>query len=76
MKTPVVWVTAALTAAIVLTASFLIATGTRSENTPPASPSERVRASDSRAPDAVQRLFDGAPQSRDLHERSLRYGPA
>ena len=42
MKTPVVWVTAALTAAIVLTASFLIATGTRSENTPPASPSERV----------------------------------
>ena len=33
MKTPVVWVTAALTAAIVLTASFLIATGTRGENT-------------------------------------------
>jgi glucose/arabinose dehydrogenase len=33
MKTPVVWVTAALTAAIVLTATFLIATGTRGENT-------------------------------------------
>jgi glucose/arabinose dehydrogenase len=32
MKTPVVWVTAALTAAIVLTASLLIATGTRGEN--------------------------------------------
>jgi len=33
MKTPVVWVTAALTAGIVLTATFLIATGTRGENT-------------------------------------------
>lgn len=32
MKTPVVWVTAALTTAIVLTASLLIATGTRGEN--------------------------------------------
>lgn len=32
MKTPVVWVTASLLAAIVLTASFLIATGTRGEN--------------------------------------------
>jgi hypothetical protein len=36
MKTPVVWVTAALTAAIVLTATFLIATGTRGENGLPA----------------------------------------
>jgi hypothetical protein len=35
MKTPVVWVTAALTAAIVLTATFLIATGTRGDNVPP-----------------------------------------
>jgi hypothetical protein len=42
MKTPVVWVTAALTAAIVLTASFLIATGTRGENTSPVSATERV----------------------------------
>jgi len=32
MKTPVVWVTAALTAGIVLTATLLIATGTRGEN--------------------------------------------
>jgi len=32
MKTPVVLVTAALTAAILLTASFLIATGTRGED--------------------------------------------
>ncbi|MEA2890380.1 MAG: aldose sugar dehydrogenase [Bradyrhizobium sp.] len=32
MKTPVVWVTASLVAAIVLMASFLIATGTRGEN--------------------------------------------
>jgi glucose/arabinose dehydrogenase len=32
MKTPVVWVTAALTAAIVVTATLLIATGTRGEN--------------------------------------------
>jgi hypothetical protein len=37
MKTPVVWVTAALAAAIVLTASFLIATGTRGGHTPPVS---------------------------------------
>jgi glucose/arabinose dehydrogenase len=37
MKTPVVWVTAALTAAIVLTATLLIATGTRGENAPFAS---------------------------------------
>jgi aldose sugar dehydrogenase len=42
MKTPVVWVTAALTVAIVLTVSFLIATGTRGDNTPPVSPTERV----------------------------------
>ncbi|HXO72204.1 MAG TPA: hypothetical protein VN838_24855 [Bradyrhizobium sp.] len=34
MKTPVVWVTASLAAAIVLTALFLIATGTRGENVP------------------------------------------
>lgn len=33
MKTPIVWVTASLTAAIVLTASLLIATATRGENT-------------------------------------------
>jgi hypothetical protein len=39
MKTPVVWVTAALAAAILLTATFLIATGTRGDNTPPAAPS-------------------------------------
>jgi glucose/arabinose dehydrogenase len=32
MKTPLLWVTAALTAAIVLTATLLIATGTRGEN--------------------------------------------
>jgi hypothetical protein len=37
MKTPVVWVTAALTAAIVLAASFVIATGTRGENYAPMS---------------------------------------
>lgn len=44
MKTPVVWVTAALAAAIVLMASFVIATGTRGDthhlwkmkNAPPA----------------------------------------
>ncbi|HEV7603266.1 MAG TPA: hypothetical protein VGO49_23810 [Bradyrhizobium sp.] len=42
MKTPVVWVTASLLAAIVLTASFLIATGTRGDDTPPLSPTERV----------------------------------
>jgi hypothetical protein len=41
MKRPVVWVTATLAAAIVLTASFLIATGTRGGNTP-AAPPERV----------------------------------
>jgi len=35
MKTPVVWVAAALTVAIVLTATLLIATGTRGENGPP-----------------------------------------
>lgn len=34
MKTPVVLVTAALTVAILLTASFLIATGTRGEDAP------------------------------------------
>src|SRR4051812_31270109 len=32
MKTPVVWVTATLAAAIVLTATLLIATGTRGED--------------------------------------------
>ena len=32
MKTPVVWVTVTLTVAIVLTVSFLIATGTRGED--------------------------------------------
>jgi succinylglutamate desuccinylase len=42
MKTPVVWVTASLVAAIVLTASFLIATGTRGDNTAPVSSMERV----------------------------------
>jgi hypothetical protein len=42
MKTPVVWVTAALAAAIVLTATFLIATGTRGEDTSPASATERI----------------------------------
>ena len=36
MKTPVVWVTASLAAAIVLTALFLIATGTRGDDAPPA----------------------------------------
>jgi hypothetical protein len=34
MKAPVVIVTAALTVAILLAASFLIATGTRGENAP------------------------------------------
>jgi len=34
MKTPVVWVTASLAAAILLTACFLIATGTRGDDTP------------------------------------------
>jgi hypothetical protein len=42
MKTPVVWVTAALTVAIVLTATFVIATGTRGENSPPVSSTERA----------------------------------
>jgi hypothetical protein len=28
-----------------------------------------------RVPDAVQRLFDGAPQSRDRHKGSARYDP-
>jgi hypothetical protein len=40
MKTPVVWVAASLAAAIV-TALFLIATGTRGDDTPPA-PAERM----------------------------------
>jgi hypothetical protein len=38
MKTPVIWVTASLAAAIVVTALFLIATGTRGDDTPPVSP--------------------------------------
>jgi hypothetical protein len=38
MKTPVVWVTASLAAAILLTALFLIATGTRGDTAPPRSP--------------------------------------
>jgi hypothetical protein len=38
MKTPVVWVTASLAAAILLTALFLIATGTRGDNAAPGSP--------------------------------------
>jgi hypothetical protein len=42
MKTPVVWVTATLAVAIVLTASFLIAAGTRGGSTPPGSSTERV----------------------------------
>ena len=42
MKTPAVWVTAALTAAIVLTATLLITTGTRGENTPPVSSTDRI----------------------------------
>ena len=42
MKTPVVWVTASLAAAILLTALFLIATGTRGGDTPPASSMERA----------------------------------
>jgi hypothetical protein len=42
MKAPVVWVAAALTAAIVLTATFLIATGTRGENTYPAAPAGSI----------------------------------
>ena len=42
MKTPVVWVIASLVAAIVLTASLLIATGTRGDDTPPVSQAPRV----------------------------------
>jgi glucose/arabinose dehydrogenase len=42
MKTPVVWVTATLTAAIVLTATLLIATGTRGENASFASSAGRL----------------------------------
>ena len=42
MKTPVVWVTAALAGAIVLTLSFLIATGTRGDDNPPTAPILRV----------------------------------
>jgi hypothetical protein len=38
MKTPVVWVTASLAAAILLTAMFLIATGTRGDDARPVSP--------------------------------------
>ena len=38
MKTPVVWVTASLAAASVLTALFLIATGTRGDDARPVSP--------------------------------------
>jgi hypothetical protein len=38
MKTPVVWVTAALAAAIVLTALFVVATGTRGDDAAPVSP--------------------------------------
>jgi hypothetical protein len=38
MKTPVVWVTASLAAAILLTALFLIATGTRGDSAPAAAP--------------------------------------
>ena len=34
MNTPVVWVTASLAAAILLTALFLIATGTRGDDAP------------------------------------------
>jgi hypothetical protein len=37
MKRPVVWVAVTLAAAIVLTASFLIATGTRGGDAPPVS---------------------------------------
>jgi hypothetical protein len=38
MKTPVVWVATTLAAAIVLTASLLIATGARGDDAPPAAP--------------------------------------
>ena len=40
MNTPVALVTAALTAAILLTATFLIATGTRGEGAWPNSPAQ------------------------------------
>ena len=43
MKTPVVLVTAALTVAILVAASFLIATGTRGENGNPVIGVERPR---------------------------------
>ena len=43
MKSPVVIVTAALTVAILLTASFLIATGTRGENALARRPAEMVQ---------------------------------
>jgi hypothetical protein len=42
MKTPVVWVTAALAAAIVLAATFVVATGTRGDDAAPGSSMERV----------------------------------
>jgi hypothetical protein len=34
-----------------------------------------LRQGVNRIPDAVQRFFSGAPQSRDRYERCLRYGP-
>jgi hypothetical protein len=43
MKTPVLWVTVTLTVAIVLTVSFLIATGTRGDNAPPGSTERALR---------------------------------
>jgi hypothetical protein len=45
MKSPVVIVTAALTAAILLAASFLIATGTRGENALARDPARTVQTS-------------------------------
>ena len=42
MKSPVFLVTAALTVAILLAASFLVATGTRSENAPHLQTDKRV----------------------------------
>jgi hypothetical protein len=42
MKTPVVWVTAALAAAIVLAATFVIATGTRGDNAAPPPTAQRM----------------------------------
>jgi hypothetical protein len=44
MKSPVVLVSASLAVAILLAASFLIATGTRGDDAPPP-PAERARAS-------------------------------